>query len=162
MCVYKDAHLLFGREGNALDEWLKKYSDIIESTKEPVFVLSTNNQLPSKTGEYNLVIADYGTCQFTNSDVLEVAQKLHHIIAQGGYLIIRLKSMRNPQYAKTKKINTERGLVIDRNGNTEHYFDEAQIDAYFSPYFSIDNLCEELLDENEKDSFVYTGCFRRK
>lgn len=156
-------HIYFlWKEGNALDEWFKKYPELVYRAKGSTLVLDGNIDFSKITKEYRLVVADYATYRFTNPNVLEVAQSLHRIVAENGYLIIRLKSMRDPQYLGAKKLKANRGLVTTKSGSTERYFDETQIDEFFSPFFRIDTLSEELLDEKERNSFVYTGYFRKK
>lgn len=145
-----------------MDEWLQKYADTINAAEDSVYYLGLIDEIPTKVGEYQLIVADYGLRRFDNIDAVETAQQLHRAIAEGGHLIVRLKSMRDPRYSAARKnqSQTEPGCVTDARGRLDRFFDESEIEDYFSPFFRIDNLCEELLEESGTN-FVYVGCFER-
>lgn len=144
-----------------MDEWLKKYTEIIDAAGDSVYYFGLDSKMPRKAGELKLVVADFGIRRFSNTDTFETTQQLHHIIAPNGHLIVRLKSMHDPKYHIMEKVANDFGFVMNEYGKIDCYFNEAQVEDIFGPFFRVDNLCEELLDEEQHNRFVFVGCFER-
>ena len=109
---------------------------------------------------FGIVCADLSLHYFREADTRRILEEIRRILVPGGYLFVRVNSVRDVNHGAGQGTETEPHLYRTENGMFKRFFDEADVKRLFSD-FEILFCEEEKMLRYRLEKMVYCVCLRR-
>ena len=115
--------------------------------------------LPFKDGSAQIVVADLSLHYFSWEDTLRIVRDIRRVLAEDGYLLCRVNSVRDGNYGAGQGIELEPGY-FQVDGNTKRFFDKDSLERLFDGWNKV-YMEEYEIGKYAKPKVVWETAVRR-
>lgn len=110
---------------------------------------------------FEIICADLCLHYFSGQDTREILRELNRILTSGGYLFVRVNSVKDVLHGAGEGIEVEKHLYRTNQGMLKRFFDQEDIEEFFSEFEIL--FCEEEdMNRYSRAKVVYTLCLKKK